>query len=106
MLKEVGWLSINQLASEVRLIEVWKALYQEEYCLKEIFERVPDKEIGTRSTNQIKLKSHFKSRLRENSFQFPSVQLWNAAPPEITEARSESKARADIRKHIKQTIPI
>ena len=106
MLKQLGWLSINQLACEVRLMEVWKALYQEDYCLKEMFERVPAKQINTRSTNKVRLQASFRSRIRENSFQFPSVQLWNAAPSEVTEADSESKARAAIRNHVKQTIPI
>ena len=40
MLKEVGWLSLNQLACETRLIEVWKSLNIENYCLKDVFERV------------------------------------------------------------------
>ena len=105
MLEKVGWLSINQLACEVRLLEVWKALNQDEYCLKDIFERV-NNQVNTRSNNQVKLKASFKTRLRENSFQFPSVQLWNAAPSEVTEAKTESQARAAIRKHVQLTIPI
>ena len=105
MLEKVGWLSINQLACEVRLIEVWKALNKEDYCLKEIFEKVESRP-GLRSSGQIKLKANIRSRLRESSFQYPSVQLWNAAPTEITEVRTESKARAEIRKHVKQKIPI
>ena len=40
MLNEVGWLSLNQLACETRLIEVWKSLNLEEYCLKDVFEKV------------------------------------------------------------------
>ena len=84
----------------------WKALNQDDYCLKTIFEKVPERGIGTRLSNQIRLKTSLKSRLRENSFQYPSVQLWNASPPEITEASSEPKARAAIRKHVKESIPI
>ena len=106
LLVKTGWLSINQLSCEVRLLEVWKAIYQEDYCLKNIFERVKKKSIGTRSSSQIKLKTLFKTRLRESSYQLPSVLLWNAAPPEITEAKSESQARAAIRKHVKNNIPI
>ena len=105
MLEKVGWLSINQLASEVRLIETWKALYQEEYCLKEIFERV-DSRISPRSENQIRLKSSFRTKIRETSFQYPSVQLWNACPKTITEARTETQARAAIRSYVEEHIPI
>ena len=78
---------------------------KEEYCLKDIFERSVSK-AGLRSSSQIKLKTTFRSKLRENSFHFPSVELWNSAPSEVTEARSESKAREEIRKHVKQNIPI
>ena len=106
MLKQLGWLSINQLACEVRLVEVWKALNEQDYCQKELFERVQPGKVKTRSAQQIRLKTNFRSRLRENSFQFPSVQLWNNAPPEVTEAITESKARTAIGEHVKKTIPI
>ena len=105
MLERVGWLSLNQLACEIRLIETWKALYQEEYCLKDVFEKVNSR-ISPRSENQIRLKSSFKTKIRETSFQYPSVQIWNAAPKEITEAESETQARAAIRKYVKEHIPI
>ena len=107
MLEKVGWLSINQLACEVRLIETWKALNsKEDYCLKNIFERTEQGKEGLRSSNKIRLKTNFRSKLRDNSFHYPSVELWNAAPPEVTEANTESKARAEIRRHVKRTIPI
>ena len=97
MLKKLGWMSINQLACEVRLVETWKALNNENYCLSDIFERTENGPHNTRSSNKIKLKSYFKTRIRESSFQQPSVQLWNAAPVEVTKACSESKARSEIR---------
>ena len=106
MLDKIGWLSINQLACQVRLVETWKALHVENYCLNEVFERIDNGSINTRSSNKIRLKSHFKSRIRETSFQFPSVHLWNSAPKEITEAKSESRARAEIRKYVMENIPI
>ena len=106
MLEKTGWLSINQLACEVRLLEVWKAMYQEDYCRKDVFERVEKTSIRTRSSSQIKLKTTFKTGLRETSYQLPSVLLWNAAPKEVTEAQTESKARAAIRQHVKSNIPI
>ena len=106
MLDKVGWLSINQLACQTRLVETWKALNLEDYCLNDIFERVENGTMRTRSSNKIKLKSHFKTRIRETSFQLPSVHLWNSAPKEITEAISESRARAEIRKYVLENIPI
>ena len=90
---------------EIRLIETWKAIYLEDYCLNEVFERV-DSRISPRTQNQIRLKSNFKTKIRETSFQFPSVQLWNNAPIEITEAKTESQARGAIRKFVTECIPI
>ena len=100
MLEELGWLSLNQMSCEVRLIEVWKSLNVENYCLKDLFERA-----NSRNTDRIRLKSGFKSRLRETSFQYPSVQVWNAAPKAVTHARTESQARTAIRNFVK-TLPI
>ena len=78
----------------------------ENYSLKDIFERVEVSGINTRSSNKIRLKTHFKSGLRDTSFQYPSVQLWNSAPSEITEAQTESSAKAAIRKFVQVNIPI
>ena len=106
MLDKLGWLSLNQLACEIRLTETWKALHLENYCLRDIFERIETSGINTRSSSKIRLKSAFKSRLRESSFQYPSVQLWNNCPQEITEATTESAAKAAIRKFVLENIPI
>ena len=62
--------------------------------------------ISPRTSNQIRLKSTFKTKIRETSFQYPSVQLWNDAPKDITEAQTESQARGAIRKYVKECIPI
>ena len=104
MLEEVGWLSLNQLACETRLIEVWKSLNIDNYCLKDLFEKVEHHRF-TRDSQKIRLKSSFKSQLRENSFQYPSVQLWNSAPLDVTNASTETKAKTAIRAYVKN-LPI
>ena len=93
------------MSCETRLIEVWKSLNIENYCLKDIFERADSAQVNVRNTSKNRLKSHFKSRLRENSFHYPSVRLWNNAPTEVTNAMTESAARTAIRKHV-LTLPI
>ena len=96
MLDKLGWLSLNQISCEVRLIEVWKSLNLENYCLNNLFEKV-----NSRNENRIQLKALFKSRLRENSFHYPSVRLWNSAPQTITHSKSELQARKAIRDYVK-----
>ena len=105
MLTQLGWLSINQLASEIRLLEVWKGLNQENYCLNQLFEKSESNNGITRWAGLNKLKTGFKSKIRENSFVYSSVQLWNSAPPEITTETKETRARKAIRSYVK-TLPI
>ena len=105
MLEKLGWLSVNQLSCEIRLIEVWKALNQENHCHNNLFEKTITNQGITRSAGLNRLKIGFKSKLRENSFSFPSTQVWNSAPADVTTAVTESQARAAIRKFVK-TLPI
>ena len=55
MLEKLNWLSVNQLAAEIRLMEVWKSLNLEDYCLKSLFQEV-ERERTTSSTGSRKLK--------------------------------------------------
>ena len=36
MLEELDWSSINQLCGETRLIEAWKTVHFEKYCMKDV----------------------------------------------------------------------
>ena len=70
-----------------------------------MFEKATSNQGITRSAGLNKLKAGFKSRIRENSFAYPCIQLWNSGPPEVTTAESEAKARAAIKRYVK-TLPI
>ena len=104
MLKKLNWLSVNQLAAEVRLMEVWKSLNLEDYCLKSLFQEV-ERSRSTRSSGTRKLKTNFKTKIRYSSFQYQSVRLWNSAPDDVTNAATESKAKSAIRKFV-SALPI
>ena len=80
MLNELGWLSVNQLTAEVRLLEVWKLL-NEDYCLSDMFAKVESK-TGRMGKNSVRVPKVVLSRLRDNSFKYPSCKLWNLAPIE------------------------
>ena len=105
MLDKIGWLSINQLASEVRLIKVWKALNLENHSLKNLFEKIDNSQHNTRASMKIRLKLGLKSRLRDNSFHYPSVKLWNAAPSTVCNAQTESQVRTAIRAFV-ESLPV
>ena len=99
MLNELEWLSVSQLNAEVRLLEVWKSL-NEDYCLSDMFTKVESK---TRRTgkNSVRVPKVVLSRLRDNSFKYPSCKLWNLAPIEVTTAPTLAKAKDEIRKFVK-----
>ena len=63
MLKKLGWLSVNQLACEQRLMQVWKSLFKEDYCLQGMF-KATENQRETRSTGTNKLPSSRKDRPR------------------------------------------
>ena len=105
MLEKLEWLSINQLSCEIRLIEAWKALNHENHCLQGLFEKAHADKGITRSAGLNKLKSCFKTKVRENSYSYPSIQLWNSAPSDVTTATTESKARSAIRNYV-MTLPV
>ena len=102
MLDRLGWLSINQLAAEIRLIEVWKGLNLNN-GLSDLFEKV---EGSTRaaSENRIQVKG-LNSKLKDNSFHYPSVKLWNMAPVTDSDVKKEVSARKAIRQFVK-TLPM
>ena len=97
MLQKLDWLSINQMAAEVRLIETWKALNLDS-SLAGMFEKVQGR---TRAANQNRVKLEKNCKLRENSFLYPACKLWNRAPLSVVEAKSESHARKAIRAFVK-----
>ena len=85
-------------------MEVWKSLNVEDYCLKDLFEETECVR-NTRSSGTKKLKTNFKSKIRESSFHYQSVRLWNSAPLEIINAETPSKAKKAIREYV-LTLPI
>ncbi len=101
MLDKLGWLSVNQMAAEVRLFEVWKALNLET-SLMGLFEKVDGR---TRQASQNQIKTSRNSTLRDTSFLQPSAKLWNLAPASVVEAKAESQARKAIRHYVK-TLPL
>ena len=100
MLEKLNWLSLNQLAAEVRLVEVWKALNNKN-SLSGLFERVGG---STRASGNNSVKVATNSKIKECSFLYPSARLWNMAPKSVVNAATESQARKAIRTFVK-TLP-
>ena len=102
MLNQLQWLSLNQLAAEVRLKETWKALHQGS-SLSGLFQRVESSTRATTIHNTVQIG--MTSTIKENSFLHPSAKLWNIAPQAVVNAATERQAKKAIRDFVK-TLPL
>ena len=69
MLQDLGWLSIIQLCAEIRLLEAWKAIHLEDYCLKDTLEiKKKSKHMATRSNKQTLLITGERDKFTNGSF--------------------------------------
>ena len=89
------------MAAQIRLIETWKALNTEN-SLSHLFKKFDS---STRASAHNKLKTTPHSQIKESSFLYPSICLWNRAPTTVTDAPTESQARTAIETFVK-TLPL
>lgn len=87
-------------AAQARLIETWKAV-KCETSLSHLFEKFHR---STRGSTESKLKTLPYSKIRENSFLYPSIKLWNKAQAKVTDAKTIGQARVAIKEFVK-TLP-
>ena len=72
------------------------------YCLSDdMFTKVESKTRRLGNKNNVRVPKVVLSRLRDNSFKYPSCKLWNLAPIEVTTAPTLAKAKDEIRKFVK-----
>ena len=106
MLKQLGWLSINQLCAETRLIEAWKSANLENYSIGDILIRKEkSSHMNTRSNSQTLFKSGNKDKFTNASFAQRTEEIWNQAPIGVREATQLPQAKRAIRTFV-QTIPL
>ena len=109
MLEKFGLLSVNQLAAQIKLTEVWKAINIENYAIR----LDPYKPISIDQKFQHTLRTRLNrifnddSRLliSKQSFSINPARLWNQAPASVSSALSLSAAKSEILAHVK-TLPI
>ena len=106
MLKNLEWASVNQLAAETRLIEAWKSVNQEDYCMKEVLHIRPKGNYNTRQNHINFLDTGVDDIYGSAGFVHTTAKLWNKAPLTVKEATSISLAKREIRKFVKEEIPM
>ena len=98
-------LSINQLAAQVKLTEMWKAVHTENYPIHMAAQTIPEVGMATRADHNARLIKVGHSKKTMTSFVGDASRVWNKAPIKIKEANSIGTAKLAIKAYCK-TIPI
>ena len=105
LLETQNMLSVNQLSAQIKLTEMWKAKYDEEYPLKFKSQKTAENARETRGNSNGKLMELGRTKKSITSFYGDAPRIWNKAPREITKAKSLAIAKKEIRIFCK-TLPI
>ena len=107
LLRTANVLSVNQLATEVKLTECWKAANIENYSVKmdkgHVEQNVEGRQL--RSSSLREFKDHSRTKIGEESFHISTGKAWNNAPQEVKETKTIFAAKRMIKKYCK-TLPI
>ena len=105
LLEKFGFLSVNQLNAQVKLLEMWKALNVIDYPLKIAQQSVPEAGTSTRASHKGKPINIGKSTTTRNSSVSDSIRIWNLAPSSITESKTAYQAKNAIKTFVR-SLPI
>ena len=105
LLEKFGYMSVNQMNYQVKLMEAWKALNVEGYPLKIAQQSVPDVGTATRAARNRRPVQVGNTTTTRNTSVSDSIRLWNQAPNSITESKTLYGAKKEIKKYAK-TLPI
>ena len=106
MLDDLGLLSVNQLAAETRLLEAWKTVHQEDYCMKDILKLRHKGSYNTRSSNVDFLDTGVDDVYGSAGFVNTTAKLWNKSPNSVKDVPTLCIAKREIRNFVKEKIPI
>ena len=103
MLEEVGWLSINQMCAQTRLMEAWKSINLENYCMSDNLKVRQKGAYKTRSSDLV-LLDHGEDGVH-TSFVNPTSKIWNKAARDLKQAETLDQAKKSIRKYVIEKVP-
>ena len=107
MLERFDLLSVNQLAAQIKYLEVWKAVYVEGYSI----ELEPYKKDKPLSHHELRTQKNrvfndsARLKIASQSFNIDAARLWNLGPASITESVTITLAKKAIQIFVK-TLPI
>ena len=107
MLDKFNLMSVNQLAAEIKLLEVWKSLNVEGCPLKlEPYNAKPEGNNHVlRSQPNIIFCDTARLQMSNSSLNIDAARLWNVAPTLVRNALTIVEAKRVIKNHCK-TLPV
>ena len=106
LLKNTGFLSVNQLAASIKITEVWKSVNLPNYPIELEPNTVgkPESDRSLRASSCRLWNQDAKSKAEKECFSRNAAKIWNAAPSVIKNATTLGVAKKLIKLHCK-TLP-
>ena len=103
MLDKFKLLSVNQLAAQIKLKEVWKSLNSENYPIRldTYNEALANGPHSLRHQENRIFKDNCRLQKSKMSFNLDAARLWNAAPQSIKNSRTSYEAKKHILSYVK-----
>ena len=98
--EKTKFLSVNQMLSQVKLLETWKATNLEAYPLKFKHVNHSNCERKTRGMINGDLSESGKTKLSQASFTGDATRTWNQAPIAIKTSKTVTIAKSKIKSYI------
>jgi hypothetical protein len=105
LLDNQNMLSVNQIAAQIKLTEMWKASNDPQYPIKMKTRERQDNGITTRSLTRGDLTEVGRSTKAKKSFTCDASKVWNNAPEKIRTSKTLTIAKKAIQEHCK-SLPI
>ena len=105
LLNSTKMLTINQLNAQIKLVEIWKASYINNYHIKLNRKEVVLDRTNTRSCTQGKLIIPFVKPIMQKTCITDATRIWISCPLSIINASWLAMAKTEIQKFVK-TLPI
>ena len=107
LLEKYGLLSVNQVAAQIKLIEVWKSINVQGHPLKmnPYSEHNSDLRQALRERPNRVYNDTAKFVVSQNSFHVDAAKIWNRAPKAVTAAKTINELKKATMTFVK-TLPI
>ena len=101
LLTKFAMLSVNQLNAQIKLLEMWKVVYVDDYPLIIKQQKIPETGMSTRAAQKGRLIVTGKSNTSLNTSTSDAIRIWNSSPVSVIEAKTLYQAKNAIKLYIK-----